>query len=96
MASNELATRAREFAKRHIQNDVDRGISEHEIALSHHGHSCDTYWADIGLDQRYKPGGRQYPTSKIVISKIDGKDCLFVFSLHELYEECKSGQLSLI
>lgn len=27
--------------------------------------------------------------SKIVVSKLWGNDCLFVFSLHELYQELK-------
>jgi hypothetical protein len=95
MSNVELAAKAKAAALKHIRNDVERGISEREIRLSHHGHSCDEYWADVGLDQRYKPGGKKYPTTKVVVSKLNGRECLFVFSLHELYVELSHPQLQL-
>lgn len=96
MSEGDGALLARQYALEHIRQDVERGISEAEISLSRHGHACDRYWADVGLCQTYKPGGRNWPPTKVVISQINGKECLYVFSLHELYEEVRRGQLALL
>lgn len=88
--------RARNFAIEHIRHDVERGVSEHSLQLSWHGSTSDERWVQIGLHEGWKPGGKFWPPSKIVVSKMDREECLFVFSLHELYQEIKGGQLSLL
>lgn len=100
----DLTVLAHKLALQHVAVDADRGISEHAIQLSRHGHSCPSsmggefgsYTVDVGLCQTYKVGGKNWPPTKVVVSQLHGLQCLFVFSLHELYLECQRGQLALL
>lgn len=63
---------------------MGQGCSEYNVAI--HGNA----WND--KDELIHEG----KSNDIVVSKINGKNCCYVFRLDELYNEIKSGQMSLI
>lgn len=39
---------------------------------------------------------KRVPTTKVFVSRVLNNEVHMVFSLHELYQECKKGQLTLL
>lgn len=39
---------------------------------------------------------KRVPNTKILVTEVCGVEGVWVFSLHELYEECRKGQQSLL
>ena len=108
----EIDTLARKLAIHHIQSDVDRGISEREIAMSWHGSGRGhEHWHDaedgfggydvtIGgyYDKDTSTGlmRKRVGNDKILVSEVYGVKGVWIFSLHEIYQEAKGGQLTLL
>lgn len=39
---------------------------------------------------------KKVPNTKVLVNEVCNIECVLIFSLHELYEECKKGQLTLL
>lgn len=101
----DIALMARKLALKHVAGDADRGISEATIQSSHHGSSCgELFVKNTGGDEfgSYDVSiggyvnGRNVPPTKVVVHRVCGITVDKIYSLHELYQECRKGQLSLI
>jgi hypothetical protein len=97
----DLDVLARKLALRHVADDADRGISEDSIRLSRHGSSCPEHLGgefgsyDVSIGG-WTVGMRSVPPTKVLVRRIQGVDVNRVYSLHELFMECQSDQLSLL
>ena len=104
--------RARQLAIHFIKRDVDNGCSEIHISQScHAGGRSHKFWHDasdgfggyqasIGgyydIDTATGLARKSVPSTKVLIQEVDGIKGVWIFSLHEIYQECKKGQLSLL
>lgn len=95
---------ARKLAIKHIARDVRRGLTESYIAQTWAASGCGQSFVDnTGGDEfgahDVSIGGwlkdRRINNDKILVKRVCGVEVNKVFSLHELYEECRKGQLSL-
>ena len=108
----ELATMARKLAIKHISGAVEAGNSEHYIAGTWHGGGrSHKHWADaedgfggyevsVGgyydLDETTGLKRKKVSNDKILVQEVCGVEGIWIFSLHEIYQECKQGQVSLL
>lgn len=105
----DLAIMARKLALVWIAEDADRNISEHEIRLSCHGSSTpdsrkfkfpgSKYTPYGGYSIRIGGWGSEYkkiPNTKVLVERVCNVKGIWIFSLHDLYQECKKGQQSLL
>lgn len=78
-------------ALEHVKRFSHNGkITEAELRKSLGRHSGDDYWADLG---GWKDGKR-IPPSKVVVTKVAGKKCMYIFPLHELYKKMQAQPTS--
>lgn len=98
---------ARKLAMRYVQRDVDRGISEDYIRSSSGGSGWGQKFLDNNPGSDLEEFGAahvgvggyvngRYHADKIIVSRLKGVDVTKAFSLHEIYQECRKGQLSLL
>lgn len=89
----DLAIAARELALNHIRHDAEAGLSEHYIRSTWHYAGGPDYQVHLGgRDEK----GKTIPPSKVIVEKVNGIECYFIYNLHELYLEIQSKQLTLI
>ena len=112
-----VAGMARKLALQFVAQDADRGISEHAIRLSWHGHSSPdsrkfpdrvvTKWTQFGgydvsiggwydYDTGTGLARKKVPNTKVLVERVCNVEGVWIFSLHELYQECQKGQLMLL
>lgn len=103
---------ARKLALHWIAEDADRGISYESIVKSHHGGGrSHEHWHDdpdgfggfdicIGgyydLDTKTGLMRKKVPSTKVLVAEVYGVEGVWIFSIRELYQECKKGQLALL
>jgi len=81
----------RDYARDLIEVYVLRGESLEQLRRGQMGYANSEYWASIGGYMN----GKKYTTDKIIVSKINGEDCEYVFDLKDIYNEIKSGTQEL-
>jgi len=87
-----LELEARRLAIEWLRPDVDYGMSEEWIRGTWHRSGGPGY--DIGLGAVH--GNRRFMSDRVIVRRVKHVEVFFNFSLHELYLECKRGQLSLL
>lgn len=97
MPRQDLAIMARKLALQIVAEDADHELSEEYIRSTHHnqGRGHVPPWKD------HPDGFGGYHVGitgngKVKVSTICGIDGMWIFSLHELYQECRNGQLALL
>lgn len=81
-----------------IKPYVIRGDSLESLMSGQGGEYCKTYEVQIGGYIWNKAITKMVYKAKrdeVVVSELDGKECLYVFKIHKLYDEIRSGQVSL-
>ena len=89
---------AKEAAIDLIKYYVKRGDSLQSLRLSHLGYFGGDYDASIGgnaLDKNYKLIHKG-KIDEIVVTELNGKECLHIYKLKKIFDEIKSGQMKLI
>lgn len=93
-----LSIRAKNIAINFIKYYVLRGDSMESLMACSGGQFCSEYNVEIGgyiWDKAIKNLIYKGKRDEIIVSQIDGKDCLFIFKLKKLYDEIRSKQISL-
>lgn len=78
-----IREQARIIAKELLQNDVNAGLSVDHIQSTYHAMGGPQYHAQV------------VAAGKIKVTKAGGVECLELFSLRKIYDECKSRQTTL-
>ena len=87
----------KEIAINLIKYYVLRGDGLESLRSSYMGEGCSEY--DVAIHGNAWEGDKlvhQGTSDEIVVSKINGKDCCYIFKLKQLYDEIISGQMKLI
>lgn len=102
---DDIDGKAKELAMHHIQHDVDNGISERYIQQSRHssgrGHrhwkdAADGFGGYYDIDESTGLARRKVRSDKILVTEVCGIEGVWIFSLHDVYQECMKGQLTLL
>ena len=89
------STNPRQIAKNLIRPYV-KNESVAQLADSYLGHASADYNAQVGGYAWSNGQSTKLGHFQVAVTRIQGKDCLYIFDLEELYKEIETGeQLSL-
>ncbi|HSX00046.1 MAG TPA: hypothetical protein VLH38_03350 [Patescibacteria group bacterium] len=94
----DLVHAARQLAKKLLEDDVDADLSYEHIRKSYRSMSGPSYRASIGgwLRLSGSEGPVTIPNTKIIVYVVNGVTVNQIFSLKEIFDECKQGQTALL
>jgi hypothetical protein len=81
---------ARELAKQLLEPYVKRGDSLESITDGHMGWGSRDIEAGIGMTIWKNGKRRKYSRFHLVVTRVNGQECLHVFSIPEIIEELKA------
>jgi hypothetical protein len=93
----DLAIMARKLALKHVAEDADRGLSEEYIRGTWHNAGRGHVGRWINDPDGF--GGYHVGitgSGKVKVTMVCGVEGEWIFSLHELFLECRRGQVSLL
>ncbi len=80
---------AKDVARNLVQVYAKRGDDVDQFRGGYLGSCSNGNWASVGgyMD------GKQYPNTKILVTKLGGEECGEIFSLYEIWEDVLRGEV---
>jgi hypothetical protein len=94
-----IKVNAKDIAINFIRPYVLRGDSLESLIAGSGGQYSKDYHVEIGgyvWDKTIKNLLYKAKRDEVVVSQINGEDCLFIYKIYKLYDEIRSGQLKLL